>query len=70
MKKAKIEIWKWASVFSLVYVITKLGKKIILTWVKILMGGNRLENFQFLGFLGDFGMISDVAQNHGVEPKI
>ena len=70
MKKAKIEIWKWASVFSLVYVITKPGKKIILTWVKILMGGNRLENLQFLGFFGDFGIISYSAQNHGLGPKI
>ena len=55
MKIAKIEISKWASVFSLVYVITKLGKKIILASVKILMGGNRLENLQFLAFFGILG---------------
>ena len=34
------------------------------------MGGNRLENLQFLGFFGDFGIISYSAQNHGLEPKI
>ena len=34
------------------------------------MGGNRLENLQFLGFFGDFGIISYSAQNHGLGPKI
>ena len=70
MKIAKIEISKWASVFSLVYVITKLGKKIILASVKILMGGNRLENLQFFGVFWHFGIFFDIVKNHGLEPKI
>ena len=41
MKIAKFDKSKWASVFSLVYVITKLG---ILVKVKILMGGKAFEN--------------------------
>ena len=45
MKKAKFEKIKWASVFSLVYVITKLGEKIILVKMNFLMGGNAFEIF-------------------------
>ena len=40
----KIE-FKWASVFSLVFVMTKLGEKFILVKVKILIGGKRFEHF-------------------------
>ena len=40
----KIE-FKWASVFSLVFVMTKLGEKFILVKGKILIGGKGFENF-------------------------
>ena len=46
MKIAKFDKSKWANVFSLVYVITKLGGKIILVKVNFLMGGNALEIFK------------------------
>ena len=45
LKIAKFEKSKWTSVFSLVYVITKLGGKIILVKVNFLMCGNALEIF-------------------------
>ena len=42
---AKFEKSKWASVFSLVYVMTKLEGKFFLVNVKILIGGKGVENF-------------------------
>ena len=45
MKIAKFDKSKWANVFSLVYVITKLGGKIILVKVNFLMGENAFEFF-------------------------
>ena len=47
MKIAKFEKFKWASVFPLVFVMTKLGEKFILVKVKILIGGKGFENFDF-----------------------
>ena len=46
----KIE-FKWASVFSLVFVMTKLGEKIILVKMKILIGGKGVEKF-YLAIVG------------------
>ena len=45
LKIAKFEKSKWASDFSLVYVIIKLGKKITLVKVNFLMGGNAFDFF-------------------------
>ena len=46
----KIE-FKWANIFSLVFVMTKLGEKLILVKVKILIGGKGVEKF-YLAIVG------------------